>query len=88
MANLYYIKSKGSKSSRFYVRQGASSVQAPPEQIHMMVNLSDGDVFETARLLNQNLTFTSAKLHLSSLKLIFPNWALKNFRQNAHKSCA
>lgn len=70
-AKPYYIKSKGLKPSGVYVRQGASSVQAPPEQIRMMIKLSDGDVFETARSLNQNLTFTSAQATFAKLKVDF-----------------
>ncbi len=70
-AKPYYIKSKGLKPSGVYVRQGASSVQAPPEQIRMMIKLSDGDVFETARSLNQNLTFTSAQATFANLKVDF-----------------
>lgn len=64
-AKPYYIKSKGLKPS------GASSVQAPPEQIRMMIKLSDGDVFETARSLNQDLTFTSAQATFTNLKVDF-----------------
>lgn len=70
-AKPYYIKSKGLKPSGVYVRQGASSVQAPPEQIRMMIKLSDGDVFETARSLNQNLTFTSTQNTFAKLKVDF-----------------
>lgn len=70
-AKPYYIKSKGLKPSGVYVRQGASSVQAPPEQIRMMIKLSDGDVFEKSRSLNQNLTFTSAQATFAKLKVDF-----------------
>lgn len=60
-AKPYYIKSKGIKPSGVYVRQGASSVQASQEQIRMMIKLSDGDVFESTRSLNQELTFEQAR---------------------------
>ena len=70
-AKPYYIKSKGLKPSGVYVRQGASSVQAPSEQIRMMIKLSDGDVFETARSLDQNLTFSSAQATFAKLKVDF-----------------
>lgn len=59
-AKPYYLKSKGIKPSGVYVRQGASSVQASGEQIRMMIKLSDGDVFEELRSLEQNLTFEQA----------------------------
>lgn len=57
----YYLKAKGMKSSGVYVRQGASSVQASPEQIRQMIKASDGDAFEDIRCLEQELTFESAK---------------------------
>ena len=57
----YYLKSKGIKPSGVYVRQGASSVQASPNQIRQMIKDSDGDIFEEIRSLEQNLTFDAAK---------------------------
>lgn len=53
----YYLRSKGLKPSGIYVRQGASSVPASPDQIRQMVKESDGDTFEEMRSLNQELTF-------------------------------
>ena len=60
-AKPYYLKSKGLKPSGVYVRQGASSVPASPEQIRQMIKLSDGEVYETARSLEQDLTFSAAE---------------------------
>lgn len=57
----YYLRSKGLKSNGVYVRQGASSVQASPDQIRRMIKESDGDNFEDARCLEQELTFEAAK---------------------------
>ena len=57
----YYLKAKGLKPSGVYVRQGASSVPASPEEIRRMIKLSDGDTFETMRSLEQKLTFDAAK---------------------------
>lgn len=57
----YYLKSKGMKPNGVYVRQGASSVQASPVQIRQMIKDSDGDNYEDARCLEQELTFESAK---------------------------
>lgn len=57
----YYLKSKGLKPAGVYVRQGASSVPASPEQIRHMIKESDGDDFEGARCLEQELTFKAAK---------------------------
>lgn len=56
----YYLKSKGLKPSGVYIRQGASSVQASPEQIRQMIKLSDRDSFEELRSLDQDLTFKSS----------------------------
>jgi len=56
----YYLKDKGLKPSGVYVRQGASSVPASFEQIREMIKLTDGDKFETARSLVQELTFNTA----------------------------
>lgn len=57
----YYLKSKGLKPAGVYVRQGTSSVQASPEQIRQMIKESDGDNFEDARCLEQELTFIAAQ---------------------------
>lgn len=57
----YYLKAKGLKPSGVYVRQGASSVQASPDQIRQMIKASDGDSYEDARCLEQNLTFEAAE---------------------------
>lgn len=56
----YYLKSKGLKPTGVYVRQGTSSVQASPEQIRQMIKESDGDNYEDARCLEQELTFEAA----------------------------
>jgi len=53
----YYLKSKGLKPSGVYIRQGASSVQASPEQIRQMIKNADGEVFEELRSLNQEINF-------------------------------
>ena len=57
----YYLRSKGLKPSGVFVRQGASSVPASPEQIRQMIKESDGDSFEDARSLEQDLTFAAAE---------------------------
>jgi len=53
----YYLADKGIRPAGVYVRQGASSVQASFEQVRQMIKLTDGDKFETARSLSQDLTF-------------------------------
>lgn len=57
----YYLRSKGLKPSGVFIRQGASSVPASPEQIRQMIKESDGDSFEEARSLEQDLTFDAAE---------------------------
>ena len=49
------------KPTGVYVRQGAPSVPASPEQIRQMIKESDGDNFEDDRCLEQELTFETAK---------------------------
>jgi ATP-dependent DNA helicase RecG len=57
----YYLAEKGLKPSGVYVRQGASSVPASFEQIRQMIKLTDGDKYETARSMTQDLTFREAE---------------------------
>lgn len=57
----YYLKSRGIKPAGVYIRQGASSVQASPEQIRWMIKCTDGDIFESMRSMEQELAFTFAE---------------------------
>lgn len=70
-AKPYYLKSKGLKPSGVYVRQGASSVPASTEQIRQMIKISDGDIYETARSLEQELTFSAAEKVFRDHKIDF-----------------
>mgnify|MGYP000271850393 FL=1 len=56
----YYLKGKGLKPSGVFIRQGASSVPASPEQIRQMIQESDGGTFESMRAIHQDLTFQEA----------------------------
>lgn len=92
-AKPYYIKSKGIKPSGVYVRQGASSVQASQEQIRMMIKLSDGDIFEALRSIEQNLTFeqtrkvfTRQKVDFSADK--FPALGIQNISDKMYTNLA
>ena len=67
----YYLKGKGIKPAGVYVRQGAASVQASPEQIRQMIKDSDGDVFEEMRTMQQDLTFEEAKAAFKRYKVVF-----------------
>ncbi|MCD8224520.1 MAG: putative DNA binding domain-containing protein [Clostridiales bacterium] len=57
----YYLKAKGIKPTGVYVRQGASSVPASPDQIRRMIKDYDGDIFEEMRALTQELSFEEAE---------------------------
>lgn len=57
----YHLRSKGLKPSGVYIRQGASSVPASPEQIRRMIKEADGDDFESMRSIEQELTFNGAR---------------------------
>ncbi len=67
----YYLKSKELKPAGVYVRQGATSVQASPEQIRQMIKDSDGDVFEEMRTVRQDLTFDEAAAAFKRYKVDF-----------------
>ena len=67
----YYLPEKGIRPSGVYVRQGASSVPASFEQIREMIKLTDGDKFETARSLEQELTFKEAAEEFTRCGLAF-----------------
>lgn len=67
----YYLKSKGLKPTGVFIRQGASSVPASPEQIRQMIKVSDGDVFEAMRSGEQELTFDSAASAFNKYKVDF-----------------
>ncbi len=67
----YYLKSKGMKPTGVYVRQGASSVQASPNQIRRMIKDSEGDVFEEMRTVTQELSFNAAERTFKRYKVDF-----------------
>ncbi|MEA4960962.1 RNA-binding domain-containing protein [Lutispora sp.] len=53
----YYLSDKGLRPSGVYVRQGSSSVPASEDAIRQMIKETDGDTYEKARSLDQELTF-------------------------------
>ena len=67
----YYLKSKGMKPTGVYVRQGATSVQASPNQIRRMIKDSEGDVFEEMRTVTQELSFNAAERTFKRYKVDF-----------------
>ena len=52
----YYFASKGLRPQGVYVRRGTSCVCASDSAIRRMIKETDGDIYENARSLNQNLT--------------------------------
>ena len=70
-AKPYYLKKNGMKPSGVYVRQGASSVGATWEQIRQFIKYSDGDSFESARSILQDLTFDSADAEFKIRNIAF-----------------
>ncbi len=56
-ARPYYLHGKGIRPEGVYVRQGASTVPATDAAILNMIKETSGDSYETARSLNQQLTF-------------------------------
>lgn len=67
----YYLRSKGLKPAGVYVRQGASSLPASPEQIRQMIKIADGNVFERLRSVNQELSFSYAAQMFARQKIEF-----------------
>jgi ATP-dependent DNA helicase RecG len=68
-ARPYYVAEKGLKPSGVYVRQGSASVSASENAIRQMIKETDGDRFENARSLIQELTFEVALREFSKRKL-------------------
>lgn len=67
----YYIADKGLKPAGVYVRQGFASVPASEDAIRHMIKETDGDRYETARSLNQELTFQYAGAEFEKHDLTF-----------------
>ena len=67
----YYLKAKGLKPAGVYIRQGASSVQASPEQIRRMIKNADGDIFEELRSIEQAFSFQCCAKTFSNRGVVF-----------------
>lgn len=65
----YYLSAKGLKPSGVYVRQGTSSAPASDEAIRRMIKETDGDRFEEARSVEQELTFVEAEKAFGSREI-------------------
>ncbi len=74
----YYIAEKGLKPSGVYVRLGSASVPASEDAIRAMIKETDGDSFEAARSLNQELSFDSAKAEFERRGIEFGATQMRN----------
>lgn len=73
----YYLSEKGLKPSGVYVRHATSSNPASEEAIRRMIKETDGDRFERARSMDQELTFESAKREFAKKKTGFGETQMK-----------
>jgi ATP-dependent DNA helicase RecG len=67
----YYISEKGLRPAGVYVRQGSASVPASEDAIRQMIKETDGDKYEAARSLNQELAFQYASAEFEKQGLVF-----------------
>ena len=70
-ARPYYLRGKGIRPEGVYVRQGASTVPATDAAILNMIKETSDDSYETARSLDQNLTFNKAADFFKKRKVEF-----------------
>jgi len=70
-ARPYYIGKKGLRPEGVYVRQGASTVPATETVIRDMIKETSGDCYETARALQQQLTFVETAAYFKKKKIAF-----------------
>lgn len=70
-ARPYYLQGKGIRPEGVYVRQGASTVPATDSIILNMIKETGGESYETARSLDQNLTFDKAADFFKKRKVEF-----------------
>lgn len=70
-ARPYYLYRKGIRPEGVYVRQGASTVPATDAVILNMIKETSGDSYETARSLDQNLTFNKSADFFKKRKVEF-----------------
>jgi ATP-dependent DNA helicase RecG len=76
-ARPYYLSEKGLKPSGTYVRHATSSNPASEEAIRRMIKETDGDKFERARSMDQELTFETAKKEFTKRKIGFGETQMK-----------
>ena len=67
----YYLASKGLRSLGVYVRQGTFSVPASESAIRKLIKENDGDVFESMRTTEQELSFSRLETEFSERRIEF-----------------
>ncbi len=92
-AKPYYLKKNGMKPSGVYVRQGTSSVGATWEQIRQLIKHTDGDSFESARSILQDLTFDTAEKEFRNRDVLFRedkyiSLGLRSYEKNLYTNLA
>ena len=70
-ARPYYIAGKGIRPEGVYVRQGTSTVPATESAIFSMIKETSGDSYESARSLQQNLTFDKTSAFFAKRDVAF-----------------
>lgn len=73
----YYLSAKGLKPTGVYVRQGSSTAPASDEAIRRMIKETDGDRFEEARSVEQELTFFEAEKMFGAREINFGPMQMK-----------
>ena len=79
-ARPYYLAGKGIRPEGVFVRQGSSTVSASEAAILNMIKETSGDQYETARSLNQQLTFESADAYFKKKDIAFSKIQKKTLR--------
>lgn len=73
----YYLANKGLRPEGVYIRYGFSSIPASDSTIRNMIKEIDGDVYESLRSINQDLTFNSCENELKNRNIDFKEQTLK-----------
>lgn len=73
----YYLAAKGLKPSGVYVRNGTSADPSTDAAIRQMIKETDGDSFEAARSLEQDLTFAAAAEEFKKCNVDFDQSKMK-----------
>ncbi len=79
-ARPYYLSSKGLRPEGVFIRQGASSVPASETAILKMIKETSGDRYESARSLNQQLTFEAAEAYFREKDVAFGDTQKKSLQ--------